>query len=296
MDAVIAKAQDINLVAQQRKTAAALGLLQRLPPQDLESDFDALVSIDPGLEQSLAPYVTRPLKVKLDTDASRYFVACEYNCDRGSHRSPWSNRYIPAPEGLEEDQEEEEAMGRTLSEAPGRIFKPSDRLRGLEQSFNEVFSAYTQAYYEGGVSSVYLWDLDEGFAGAFLVHKELPKSSAISCSGVWDSVHVLEVKESASSHFVDYKLSSTVLMHSQDPGKVGTTEVGGHLTRQAESRLDRRKRSAEDMHIVHVGGMIEDNENALRLSLDSVCVAKQQTILESMRSLEPLESGAQAAS
>ena len=29
-------------------------------------------------------------------------------------------------------------------------------------------------YYEGGVSSVYFWDLDEGFAGVVLLKKSKP--------------------------------------------------------------------------------------------------------------------------
>lgn len=48
---------------------------------------------------------------------------------------------------------------------------PSDKLRELEIQTNEVFDAYRELYFEGGVSSVYLWDLAEGFAGCFLIKK-----------------------------------------------------------------------------------------------------------------------------
>ena len=71
----------------------------------------------------------------------------------------------------------------------------------------EVFAAYTLSYYEGGVSSVYLWDLDEGYAGAFLVRKELPGS------GVCCAVHLVEVRDAAQSHYVDFKVSSSVTVH-----------------------------------------------------------------------------------
>lgn len=65
-------------------------------------------------------------------------------------RSPWSNKYQPAlPDG----------------------FLPSDSLRALEVEANELFDAYRELYYEGGTSSVYLWDLDSGFAGCFLIKK-----------------------------------------------------------------------------------------------------------------------------
>ena len=42
---------------------------------------------------------------------------------------------------------------------------PSDRLRKLELDANQAFDQYRDMYFEGGVSSVYLWDLDHGFAG-----------------------------------------------------------------------------------------------------------------------------------
>ena len=42
---------------------------------------------------------------------------------------------------------------------------PSDRLRSLELDANQAFDQYRDMYFEGGVSSVYLWDLDHGFAG-----------------------------------------------------------------------------------------------------------------------------------
>lgn len=59
-------------------------------------------------------------------------------------RSPWSNVYDPPLE--------DGAM-------------PSDRLRRLELDANTAFDLYRDMYFEGGVSSVYLWDLEHGFAG-----------------------------------------------------------------------------------------------------------------------------------
>ena len=68
-----------------------------------------------------------------------------------SNRSPWSNDYDPPLED-------------------GTV--PSIKLRKLEIAANEAFDTYREMYYEGGVSSVYLWDLDEGgFAGVVLLKK-----------------------------------------------------------------------------------------------------------------------------
>ena len=65
-------------------------------------------------------------------------------------RSPWSNRYEPHIDDG---------------------FLPSEKLRAMEIEFNELFDAYRELYFEGGTSSVYLWDLDQGFAACFLIKK-----------------------------------------------------------------------------------------------------------------------------
>lgn len=67
-------------------------------------------------------------------------------------RSPWSNEYDPAM-------------------ADGA--KPSDSLRKLETAANEAFDTYREMYFEGGISSVYMWDLEPGFAAVVLIKKGL---------------------------------------------------------------------------------------------------------------------------
>ena len=67
-------------------------------------------------------------------------------------RSPWSNQYEPALD--------DGAM-------------PSERLRKLEIDANTAFDQYREMYFEGGVSSVYLWDLDHGFAGRLNSERQL---------------------------------------------------------------------------------------------------------------------------
>lgn len=41
----------------------------------------------------------------------------------------------------------------------------------MEIRANEAFDVYRELYYEGGVSSVYFWNLDDGFAGVVLLKK-----------------------------------------------------------------------------------------------------------------------------
>ncbi len=52
---------------------------------------------------------------------------------------------------------------------------PSPKMRKLEIQANEAFDTYREMYYEGGVSSVYLWDSDDptggNFAGVVVIKK-----------------------------------------------------------------------------------------------------------------------------
>lgn len=265
-----------------RQTAAALSLIQRLPPQDIEKNLKDLQKIAPHLENGLEPYVNRPFGIKRDPSCNKYFIACDYNNNGGSYRSPWSNKYIPP---LKDDKG---------GEADDSLSRPSERVRHLEETFNEVFNAYKTAYYEGGVSSVYLWDLEEGFAGAFVIRKELMECHEAK-KGVWESSHVLEVRESPNSNFAEFKLSSTVRVEVTVGDKqTGESDLSGLITRQAESRCDRRKKASEDMHLLQVGRMIEEMELSIRQSLDSFYMAKQHEVLNSVRSLDVVSDAAHA--
>jgi capping protein beta len=67
-------------------------------------------------------------------------------------------------------------------------------------------------YYEGtGISSVYLWDLEENsttsFAGVVLLKKVTGKKDS-GTEANWDSIHVFEASE--RSRTGTYKLTSTV--------------------------------------------------------------------------------------
>lgn len=41
----------------------------------------------------------------------------------------------------------------------------------MEMRANDAFDVYMELYYEGGISSVYFWDVDDGFAGCVLLKK-----------------------------------------------------------------------------------------------------------------------------
>lgn len=57
---------------------------------------------------------------------------------------------------------------------------PSERVRKMEIKANEAFDVYRELYYEGGISSVYFWNLDDGFAGVVLLKKGMCSSLLMS--------------------------------------------------------------------------------------------------------------------
>ena len=137
---------------------------------------------------------------------------------------------------------------------------PSERLRKLEVEANAAFDQYRELYFEGGVSSVYLWDLDTGFAGVILIKKAGDGSKKIK--GCWDSIHVVEVQEKSSGRSAHYKLTSTSMLWLQtNKAGSGTMNLGGSLTRQNEQDASV---SDSSPHIANIGKMIEDMENKIR--------------------------------
>nr|CAG4641012.1 EOG090X098Y [Eulimnadia texana] len=260
----------------------ALDLMRRLPPQQIEKNLSDLIDLVPDLCEDLLSSVDQPLKIARDKKEGRDYLLCDYNRDGDSYRylkfrtvinfydlfvllkrSPWSNKYEPALED-------------------GTL--PSERLRKLEIEANSAFDQYRQMYFEGGVSSVYLWDLDHGFAGVVLIKRA--GDGARNIKGCWDSIHVIEVQDKSGGRSAHYKLTSTVMLWLQTsrPGS-GTMNLGGSLTRQMEQDGPVTEPSS---HIVNMGRMVEDMENKIRHTLNEIYFGKTKDIVNGLRSVQPL--------
>lgn len=244
--------------------------MRRLPPQNIEQNLTDLIDLVPGLCEDLLSSVDQPLQVRRDKETGKDFLLCDYNRDGDSYRSPWSNKYDPPLE--------DGAM-------------PSDRLRQLEVDANVAFDQYREMYFEGGVSSVYLWDLDQGFAGVILIKKTGDGSTKIK--GCWDSIHVVEVQEKSSGRNAHYKLTSTVMLWLQT-SKVssGKMDLGGSLTRQIEKDAAVTAGEASP-HIANIGQMVEEMENKIRNTLNDIYFGKTNNIVNGLRSVQPLTDKSQ---
>ncbi len=158
----------------------------------------------------------------------------------------------------------------------------------MEESLNAAVDVYRELYYEGGVSSAYLWALEEGFAGVVLFKKTVSGSG----KGGWDSIHVLEVTEAAGKRSAHYKLTSTVILDlGLSSGTVDNLDLAGNLTRQTQSDCQlsgHRDPEVEQSHVVNIGRMVEDMETRMRNLLQEVYFGKAKDVVGDLRSIQPL--------
>ncbi|KAM3077046.1 F-actin-capping protein subunit beta [Clarireedia jacksonii] len=261
---------------------SALDLLRRLNPKHTTTHLNSLIDLVPSLTEDLLSSVDQPLTISRCRKTGRDYLLCDYNRDGDSYRSPWSGEFETpvggtTPGGVDESGNNEGA---------GEGAVPSERVRKMEIRANEAFDVYRELYYEGGVSSVYFWNLDDGFAGVVLLKKVAPKSS--SSSGSWDSIHVFEAVDRART--AHYKLTSTVILSlSTGNPELGDMDLSGNMTRQIESDLPIQD-DAE--HVVNIGRLVEDMELKMRNLLQEVYFGKAKDVVGDLRSLGSLSEKA----
>jgi len=240
----------------------ALDLMRRMPPSSIEDNLAGLIDLVPDLTEQLLSMVDQPLKVAHDSQAKRDYLLCDYNRDGDSYRSPWTNKYDPP--------------------LPDSGAVPSKKLRDIEVQANDVFDIYRDLYFEGGVSSVYCWDLDDGFAAVILIKKTQDQSKkGQPMKGTWDSIHVVEVQDKGRSGH--YKLTSTVMLFIETETKeTGRVTLAGSLTRQDEKDYAVDKNNP---HVSNIGRMVEDMELKLRTTLQTIYFGKTKDIVNELRQI-----------
>jgi len=151
-------------------------LLRRLNPKHTAEHLNGLISLAPDLTEDLLSSVDQPLLVRRCKQTGRDYLLCDYNRDGDSYRSPWSNQFDPPL-----DEGGVGGVGAGSNEGAGEGAVPGERVRKMEIKANEAFDVYRELYYEGGVSSVYFWNLDDGFAGVVLLKKCRTPLLLLSC-------------------------------------------------------------------------------------------------------------------
>ncbi|RYP48642.1 hypothetical protein DL768_005486 [Monosporascus sp. mg162] len=265
---------------------SALDLLRRLNPKHTTAHLNSLISLAPDLTEDLLSSVDQPLAVRRCRQTGRDYLLCDYNRDGDSYRSPWSNEFDPplgsgGGSGGGGDGAGD-ASGGDEAAAAGA---PSDKVRRMEVRANEAFDVYRELYYEGGVSSVYFWNLDDGFAGVVLLKKVATPGTA--SEGTWDSIHVFEAIDRA--RFTQYNLTSTVILSLANTGgsdsALGEMDLSGNMTRQIEMELPAE---TEEQQIANIGRLVEDMELKMRNLLQEVYFGKAKDVVGDLRSLGSL--------
>ncbi|KAK3905277.1 F-actin-capping protein subunit beta [Staphylotrichum tortipilum] len=262
---------------------SALDLLRRLNPKHTAEHLNNIISLAPDLTEDLLSSVDQPLTVRRCKQTGRDYLLCDYNRDGDSYRSPWSNQFDPP---LDEAGGLGGVGAGGSNEGAGEGAVPGERVRKMEVKANEAFDVYRDLYYEGGVSSVYLWNLDDGFAGVVLLKKASPQNDAAS-SGVWDSIHVFEASERGRTS--NYRLTSTVILSLATRGAaLGEVDLSGNMTRQVEQDLPVDN---DESHIANIGRLVEDMELKMRNLLQEVYFGKAKDVVGDLRSIGSLSEG-----
>lgn len=244
---------------------AALNLMRRMPPAQVENSLAGLIELVPELTDDLLNNVDQPLKVAEDPEKGEKYIECDYNRDGDSHRSPWSNKYFhPATNG----------------------FLPNKQLREMEVVANHIFNTYRQLYFEGGVSSVYFFETDEdsqeAFGACFLIHKDVDAGKALD-KGFWDSTHVFDVRPDPNNKdkFI-YTMTTTVMVSmGLLNDKIGDVDLSGSMTKHETQSL---KLDKDDTHISNMGTMLEKMELRIRNTIEGVYIQKTREIVNGIRS------------
>jgi capping protein beta len=238
-------------------------LLRRVPPAAIEEHLISVIDMRPDLEDTLFSTVDLPLKIGTDETSGEQFIQCDYNHDLESWRSPISNAYFP--------------------ELPDGQLPPA-RLRNIEVKANFAFSKYLKQYFNGGVSSVYCWPIDDqtfGF-GVFIQHSIDQKlESGNRIVGTIDCIDIVEIKEARPK--ATYTLNSSVTLRAEfHCGFERPIVLSGNTSDRKEKALPWK---ADDDHIINCGTFIEENTTRFRDYLKDMLIERIQNSVS--RLLQP---------
>ncbi|RKF75127.1 F-actin-capping protein subunit beta [Golovinomyces cichoracearum] len=265
-------------MAEDDRFERALDLLRRLEPKHVTTHLNSIISLVPSLTEELLASVDQPLAIARCQKTGRDYLLCDYNRDGDSYRSPWSGEFENSLGGTGQGGIDDDGNNQGAGE--GAV--PSERVRKMEIKANEAFDVYRELYYEGGVSSVYFWNLDDGFAGVVLLKKVA--APAAKSQGTWDSIHVFEAVDRART--AHYRLTSTINLYlSTGSDILGDMDLSGNMTRHVETDLQVENDSS---HIINIGKLVEDMELNMRNLLQEVYFGKAKDVVGDLRSVASL--------
>ncbi len=247
-------------------------LNQLMPIMDIDKNIDAISSViyeNDDLLNEFLQKVDNRTKVCKD-DPKGEFIMCEQNRDGDSYRSPYSNKYFPDTEDAK---------------------YPSAPLRALEETLNKMFKLYIKHYYSlETLCSVYCWELGdsiaEGYGVAVLIKNCLTHKKKVN-TGSWDSSNLITVtfdEGGDGKKTAKYNLISTVNLAMSFEGQaVGKVCLSGTIARSSHYSKPVADYTNDEAHITNIGVLVEDMENSIRNTLDTVYLKKSGQIIDTAR-------------
>ena len=247
-------------------------LNQLMPIIDIDKNIDAISSViydNDDLLNEFLQKVDNRTKICRD-DPKGEFIMCEQNRDGDSYRSPISNTYFPPTEDAK---------------------YPSAPLRQLEETLNKMFKIYVRLYYSTAtLCSVYCWELGEslsdGYGVAVLIKNSLTDQKKIN-NGSWDSSNLITVTfedGSSGKKKAKYNLITTVnLAMSFNSNICGKVCLSGTIARSSHFTKDVSDYTKDEAHITNIGVLVEEMENSIRNTLDTVYCMKSKQIIDTAR-------------
>lgn len=69
-----------------KRINAALNVMRRMPPSQIELHLSSLINLMPDLTDDLLQRVDQPLQTAKDKESGRMYLLCDYNRDADSYR------------------------------------------------------------------------------------------------------------------------------------------------------------------------------------------------------------------
>ena len=246
-------------------------LNQLMPIMDIDKNIDAISTViyeNDDLLNEFLQKVDNRTKVCKD-DPKGEFIKCEQNREGDSYRSPYSNKYFPPTDDAK---------------------YPSAQLRDLEEKLNKMFKLYLKHYYSiTTLCSVYCWELGDtladGYGVAVLIKNSLTQQKKVN-TGSWDSSNLITVtfENEGAKKKAKYNLISTVNLAMSFEGKaVGKVCLSGTIARSSHYSKIVTDYTDDEDHITNIGVLVEDMENSIRNTLDTVYLMKSKQIIDTAR-------------
>lgn len=240
------------------RLVSAYGLLVHGDPKNIERRLNNLCILVPEIEEELLVTVDIPLKVLTDEITNSRFIACEFNRDLDSYRSPLSNTYFPQlDDGVQIPK----------------------RLRDIEVIANNVFRSYCKLYFNQGLSSVYLWEISEASfgLGVFIKNEvDITLGNGIKMIGSIDCSDAFEITENGDDT-ASYKLTSSALIHIElHNGLTSPLVISGSTAALSVYNANYKK---DTDHVINAGRIVESRADEFKSRIDNLFVGKINEIV-----------------